>query len=596
MENVKNFDTNGYDTKYSGGFSNVQRSHQEYLLVRNQMLDNLFGTADVVDNNTEYALNDVALKFKDNTTGKEIYNLEDSSQEDFIQKDTIKDTSVQNNFVQDTFVQEDTIQDTSVMNEDLPTEDVDTYEEQQISLENKISEIKKELISAEICSKLGIESKAEDISNPKLTEKAVLDNDDNFLRIDEQEEIDISLKEAEQGDVGEDVQKVVKKVIKEDVQEDNDNNTKDNLEEKTKKAVKNKVVQAINDGLSADNNISEIAVIESILSKGSIDVNKRFEILAQLTADKNLNTTDRVVLVAEINKFANLTRTDKLVILTNLLESDILSTQKARRYVKNKIALLRKAIDSKLVMTYNFEAEKARRKQNTLELKNNQNDSKYNNKDEEKSLEQLQKKLRDNQVVLNSVADILFDYAITAEEKLKAINDAISNVVTKEKTYTQIMVGSRDYFKFGAGVMCNSDDIQFTLPSGYKLDSRFSGGYLLAYSTDVTDISNQEYLYQSPLVVYVEKSKVFAGYDLLKFFNSNIEECNKNNLVYRQLVIGKCPAVVRYKKGNNEVSASVYNKRKSHVYTFKIQFNIPTVNMQSVVKRIFSSIVFKEGE
>lgn len=587
MENVKNFDENGYDTKYSGGFSNVQRSHQEYLLVRNQMLGNLFGIAEVVDDNTEYALNDEALNAKENTKDKEVYNIEDYSQEDFTQEDTIKDTSVQG----------DTIQVTSVINEDLPTENIDTYEEQQISLENKISEIKKELLSAEICSKLGVERKAEDTSNSKLTEKSVLDNEDNSLKKEEQEETEISPKVVEKEDIGEDAQKVVKKDITEDVQEDNDKDRKDTLEEKTKKAVNNKLVQAISDGLSANNNISEIAVIESVLSRGSIDVNQRFEILAQLTADKNLNTTDRVVLVAEINKFANLTRADKLVILTNILESGILSTPNACRYVKNKIALLRKAIDSKLVMTYNFEAEKARRKQSALEFKNNQSNTSYKkNVDEEKSLEQLQKKLNDNQAILNSVADILFDYAITAEEKLKAINNAISNVVTKEKTYTQIMVSSRDYFKFGAGVMCNSDDLQFILPSGYKLDSRFSGGYLLAYSTDVTDISNKEYLYQSPLVVYVEKSKVFAGYDLLQFFNSNIEECNKNNLVYRQLVIGKCPAVVKYKKGNNEVSASVYNKKKSHVYTFKIQFNIPTVNMQSVVKRIFSSIVFKEGE
>ena len=90
MENVKNFDENGYDTKYSGGFSNVQRSHQEYLLVRNQMLGNLFGIAEVVDDNTEYALNDEALNAKENTKDKEVYNIEDYSQEDFTQEEILK--------------------------------------------------------------------------------------------------------------------------------------------------------------------------------------------------------------------------------------------------------------------------------------------------------------------------------------------------------------------------------------------------------------------------------------------------------------------------------------------------------------------------
>ena len=530
-------DENGYDSRYSGSFYREQKPYSEYEQLRNKMLDKIVEPNPV--NNNDYSPKLDSENIADIVTPQD---------------------------------------DNSTVEKDNSSTAENDHTEQQLTLENKITEIKVDMLSEKILEELNTVNQVSDI----ITEKNANNNANNIDR---------------KGTVENDAYIINKVVVNEADNENIVEKLGDSLEVKTKKAVNAKLIQAISKGLSS-NNTSEISIIESILSKGGLDVNQRFQVLSQLTADKKLNTTDRVALVAEINKSANLTRADKIAILSHLLNSGAIKTAKAQRYVRNKIALLYKAMNSKLVMTYNFEAEKAQRKQKILEKKDKENKTTKKdiiNDTEEKSLEQLQKKLKENQAVLESVADILFDYAVTAEEKLQAINNAVSNVIKAEKTFTQIMVGSRDYFKFGAGVTCDCDSLQLTLPSGYKLDSRFSGGYLLAYSADVTDLTNKEYLYKSPLIVYVEKNRLFPGDDLLNFFNSNIEECNEEKLTYRQTVVGKCPAVIKYKKGSNEYRISVFNKKKKYTYMFKIQFNIPTINMQSVVNRILSSIVFKEG-
>lgn len=558
-------DENGYDTRYSKGFSEKERNSNniQYKQLQKQMVYK------VMEANTEYSSN-IAPENSNNPTAT-------NSQV------SMPITSVAGG------------DSTETINPISHSNTTDHYAEIKNAFDSKISKLKVGMVSDKILKELNISSS----------------NVDTIDTVDKKDNVDTSLaKNVEENTVDDSICDITSDSLCEKPDEDDNAQVSENitvrdvvddidktedLPTKIKMSVTNELVEAISKNL-VNNTGSEIDAIERILSKGGLDVNQRFQILSHLSADKQLTTTDRVVLVSEINKSSSLTRMDKIEILEGLLKNNVIKTEKAKRYARNKIALLIKAINSNLVMTYNYASEKAQRKHNVLVTKQAENKTANKNIQENIHLEQLQKELKEKRSVLESVADILFDYSVTAEEKLQAINNVVFDVIKPERNLTQVMVSSRDYFKFGAGITCNDESLKLTLPSGYKLDSKFSKDFLLAYSTEVTDLENTEYLYQSPLVLNVEKKPLLKGDDLLNFFNSNIEECNENNLTYRQSVVGKCPAVIKYKKNSNEYKISVYNKNQMYTYMFTFQFNIPTVNMQSVVNRILSSVVFKEGE
>ena len=97
----------------------------------------------------------------------------------------------------------------------------------------------------------------------------------------------------------------------------------------------------------------------------------------------------------------------------------------------------------------------------------------------------------------------------------------------------------------------------------------------------------------SPLCITFTKNEKAENYNLIDFFNSNIIECKKNNLRYRQTVISRFPAVLKHRAGRNVHKASVFMKNASCVYDIEFKFKKNIANQASTVNRILASLKFE---
>jgi|GEM_PF-4056580 len=180
----------------------------------------------------------------------------------------------------------------------------------------------------------------------------------------------------------------------------------------------------------------------------------------------------------------------------------------------------------------------------------------------------------------------------TDSKKLEYVNSIIEEIQQDLPTVTQSIVNSEEYFKFGAGVTRKTEDFVITLPSGYIADDSISDESVLMYFADAGNTTGDRLLLSSPLVVYFNKYSSSEAFGYCEFFNYNIKYCIENSLLYKQTVVGGCPAVIKHKKGDSTFDVAVFNYNVNKCYDFKFQFNVIANNKSSVVQRILAGIRF----
>lgn len=348
-------------------------------------------------------------------------------------------------------------------------------------------------------------------------------------------------------------------------------------------------------------NTSYINILEYTFSeKENLNISDRFSLLKIITMKKqtDFSTQEKTVIFNEINKSAEYSYDEKISALNIILDKKIISDAKCKKHIINKIKLLTIVKNSGFVMDFSEIRNKEKKKEIYIESIEPENDNlkttnKTSTSDNTGSVKKLVESSDKPAKKLDVLSDILLDSEISVEDKMYAI----SNVVLKDKlplkkTFTQMLVNSKEYFKYGAGTTAFCDGINYSLPSGYIIDDKFSDEIKIIYSSELKSIKNMDYLFNSPLVVFVERKKSKVNFDLHDFFNENMNECNKNNMKYRQTVVGMFPAVIKHKKASNKYIVAVFNYKKASVFEFRFQFNIPVINKESTVRRMLSGIKF----
>lgn len=358
-------------------------------------------------------------------------------------------------------------------------------------------------------------------------------------------------------------------------------------------------------------NVQYINILEYTFSeKENLSISDRFSLLKIITSKKqtSFSPQEKTVIFKEISKASKYSYDEKISALNIILDEKIINDLRCIRHIINKITLLTIVKNSGFVMDFSEISDKEKRKEiyresidpdsENPETNNDETQIKTKSESTEKinatsSVKELVESPDKNVKKLDVLSDILLDSEISTEDKLYAMSNVVLNdKLPLKKTFTQMLVNSKEYFKYGAGVTAFCDGINYSLPSGYIIDDKLSDEIKIIYSSDIKEAESMDYLFKSPLVVFVEKKKAKVNFDLHDFFNENMNECNKNNLKYRQTVVGRFPSVIRHKKDSNIYIVAVFNYKKASVFEFRFQFNIPIVNKESTVSRMLSGIKF----
>lgn len=351
-----------------------------------------------------------------------------------------------------------------------------------------------------------------------------------------------------------------------------------------------------NKGLENKRIPDSVIIEREIEKRATLSIVDMLTLLKIADKDNKMSTQQRVILLSEINKNAKLTIDEKIAIIKELISMDIVADIPSRKHIKNKLLLLYIvkesgfSIDVTKSKNYKPIMQSVDEDSNFTETNNETTESleepQENNSDNELSEEISESKLADNNIKSNDVESIK-----EAEVIEKIIPFEIS--LTKIQTITKAFVNSKRHFKFGAGYIARNKTLSLLLPSGYILDESniaYQSNNLFKNSkaTNKNIIINN-----SPLCITFTKNKKAENYNLIDFFNSNIIECKKNNLKYRQTVISKFPAVLKHKTGRNIYQASVFMKNVNCVYDIEFKFKKNIANQASTVNRILASLKFE---
>lgn len=196
---------------------------------------------------------------------------------------------------------------------------------------------------------------------------------------------------------------------------------------------------------------------------------------------------------------------------------------------------------------------------------------------------ELEQKIADNRIAIKKTIKMLENSNISVYDKIQNINKIIADDSSDNKfTLTKSIVNSDEYFKFGAGTKACTPNIEISIPSGYHL-------YNCKYSDELYICAVDKH---KPLIINIINKKSDVN-NLSEFFNSNIEECEKEKLTYRNTTVGNMPAVLKQK--NNYYKLSAYNKKRNIITDIIFEFNKTFLNMESVVKRILYDVKFRSN-
>lgn len=194
---------------------------------------------------------------------------------------------------------------------------------------------------------------------------------------------------------------------------------------------------------------------------------------------------------------------------------------------------------------------------------------------------ELKQKIFDNRIVIKKTIETLENSNISVYDKIQNVNKIIADDNSDKFTLTKSIVNSGEYFKFGAGIEVSNKSMEIAVPSGYCLHNCENNDEFYICVVDK----------YKPLIINIISKKSDVN-SLFEFFNSNIEECEKEKLTYRNTTVGNMPAVLKQK--DNYYKLSAYNKKSNIITDIIFEFNKTFLNMESVVKRILYSVKFKE--
>lgn len=196
-------------------------------------------------------------------------------------------------------------------------------------------------------------------------------------------------------------------------------------------------------------------------------------------------------------------------------------------------------------------------------------------------INELEQKISDNRIAMKKTIETLKKSNISIYDKIQNVNKIIANDSSDKFTLTKSIVNSDEYFKFGAGIKVSTPNMEIAVPSGYYLHNCKNIDEFYICVVDK----------YKPLIINIISKKSDVN-SLFEFFNSNIEECEKEKLTYRNTTVGNMPAVLKQK--DNYYKLSAYNKKSNIITDIIFEFNKTFLNMESVVKRILYSVEFKE--
>lgn len=318
--------------------------------------------------------------------------------------------------------------------------------------------------------------------------------------------------------------------------------------------------------------------------------------------NSKLSATERVVIFKEICNNSKYTYDEKIAALNIISEKSKLYSEECYKHIKNKIILLGIVKNSDFVMDFSEIREKERKKQEyQKKFKKDINEETKNIEKEKldkakalvtktaKKIKMLTQKAEKKEKKLKTIADIITNKKSSSEDKLYSINNVLSDLEQPTKdTLTKIMVNSDEYFKFGAGVTLNCDDLRITVPSGYIAETNIEKNKTIIYYQGISKIVKKNNFVTSPLVINIKKEKSYDIDNLYQFFNKYIEFCRQADIKYNQTTVSGLPAV--FLRNDNKYMIFIYNHKRNMVIDIEIKFNITVLNKESIVKRIVSEI------
>lgn len=318
--------------------------------------------------------------------------------------------------------------------------------------------------------------------------------------------------------------------------------------------------------------------------------------------NSELSATERVVIFKEICNNSEYTYDEKIAALNIISEKSNLYSEKCYKHIKNKIILLRIVKNSGFVMDFSEIREKERKRQEyQKKFKKDINEERKNIEKEKldkakalvtktaEKIKILTQKAEKEERKLKTIADIITNKKYSSEDKLYSINNVLSDLKQPNKdTLTKIMVNSDEYFKFGAGVTLNCNDLRITVPSGYIAETSIEKNKTIIYYQGISKIVKKNNFVTSPLIINIKKEKSDDINSLYQFFNKYIEFCRQADIKYNQTTVSGLPAV--FLRNDNKYMIFVYNHKQNIVINIEIKFNINVLNKESVVKRIVSEI------
>lgn len=347
-----------------------------------------------------------------------------------------------------------------------------------------------------------------------------------------------------------------------------------------------------NRGLENKRTPDSVIIEREIEKRATLSMVDMLTLLKIADKDNKMTTQQRVILLSEINKNAKLTTDEKIAIIEELISMDIVEDIPSRKHLENKLLLLYIVKKS----GFSIDVTKSKNYEPTMQSVDDTSDFSDINDESVKYSEKLQEYNSEELLKQNSELKLTDeDININDFEVIKKVEKttSIENRLIKIPTITKTFVNSKRHFKFGAGFIAKNKTLSILLPSGYVLDDSniaYQSNNLLKNSkaTNKNTIFNN-----SPLCITLTKNKKTENYTLLDFFNSNIIECKRDNLKYRQTVISKAPAVLKHRSGKNIYKASVFIKKISCVYDIEFKFKKNIANQASTVNRILVSLQFE---
>ncbi|MEE1283175.1 MAG: hypothetical protein UHK60_13145 [Acutalibacteraceae bacterium] len=344
--------------------------------------------------------------------------------------------------------------------------------------------------------------------------------------------------------------------------------------------------------------IPDSVIIEREIEKrATLSIVDMLTLLKIADKDNQMTTQQKVILLSEINKKAKLTTDEKIAIVKELISiNNIVVDIPSRKHLKNKLLLLY------IVKESGFSIDVTKLKNYKPIMQSAEEESDFTDTSDETTgnSEKPQENDLDNELVeeiseSKSTDDIIENNDVKNIEESEVIEKTTPQEISliKIPTITKTFVNSKRHFKFGAGYIARNKTLSLLLPSGYTLDEsniayQPNNFYKKSKATNKNTAINN-----SPLCITFTKNEKPENYNLIDFFNSNIIECKKNNLKYRQTVISKSPAVLKHRAGRNIYKASVFMKNASCVYDIEFRFKKNIANQASTVNRILASLKFE---